>query len=67
MRFKEFLRNGALTIMMASTLAGALAQPFQAIVDHQPDNVAIVQIVKDAVPREDLAYLIQSGPGGFRC
>ncbi len=63
MQFKNFLRNGALAVMMASTLVSAFAKPIQSMVENQPDNVQMVQVIKSNIPQEDLAYLIQMGPG----
>ncbi len=63
MEFKKFLKNGVLAVMMAATVTSALAQPINAMLQESPDRVEVAQIIKDSVPKEDLAYLIQKGPG----
>lgn len=62
MNFKKFLQNGVLAVVMAATVTNALAQPISVMQDR-PERTEIVQIVKDTVPKEDLAYLIQNGAG----
>jgi hypothetical protein len=61
MKFKNFLKNGVLSVVIASSLASAFAQPINTMVDNIPNRSEIVQIVKDNVPNEDLAYLVQQG------
>lgn len=62
-KVKNFLQNGMLAIMMASSVASALAQPVNQMLEAQPQRAEIVKIIQNDIPKEDLAYLIQMGSG----
>lgn len=61
MQFKKFIQIGIVSIVAAASLANALAQPINLLLETPAlNNTEIVQIIKQNIPKDDLTYIVKN-------